>query len=265
MICNRDFAAPSSRTRVVLTLAASLLGAACQSDSVLAPPTGGAESVRLSASSGQLTSLGDTLRLDALVRGASGQQLSATPVRWQLSVPGVLEQVGNGQFRAVGNGRVTISAFLDPSGTGVRPRGYFADAMSDSVTVHVQQAPAQVYALSADTLYNMIGITRAVRLRITDARGHDIDRDALRVVYEMMNAQVAAVDSTGTLRSVSEGRTELVATISTSSGAATWRSPVSVRPRAAHTSCMTFTQRRQARQACVTSDFVVHAPRAVTP
>jgi hypothetical protein len=247
------------------TLAAALLVTACRSDSVLAPSGGAVDAVRLAASSRQLTSLGDTLRLDALVRDAAGERLNAVPMQWQLSSTGVLEPLGNGLFRAVGNGRVTIVGAVDPSATGVRPRGYYADLVTDSIVVDVEQRPAQVLTLSADTLFTMVGLARPVRLRITDARGYEVDPALLRVSYQVLDPHVATVDSTGMVRSASEGRTELVATAGTATGSTTWRAPITVRPRAAHTSCMTFTQRRRARQACVTSDFVVHAPRGGTP
>ncbi len=253
------------RARTTLLVGSSVLVTACAGESMLAPPTGGTENVQLAASSRQLSSLGDTLRVDALVRNASGAELNAVPLRWQLSAPGVLEPLGHGLFRAVGNGRVIITVAVDPSHTGVRPGGYYADVRVDSVTVNVQQIPAQVLALSADTLFTMVGLTRKVHLRVTDARGHDIDRDLLRVSYHMVDARVATVDSTGRVTSAAEGRTELVATASTAGGASTWQQPVNVRPRAAHTSCMNFTQRRRAREACVTSNFIVHAPREITP
>lgn len=261
--CGSDARKP--RARAIAVLAGALLVSACQGDSILAPREGGANSVWLSATTQLLTSLGDTLRLKSLVRDATGAPAPDVPMRWQLSAPGILEPLGNGLFRAVGNGRVTIRATVDPSATGVRPSGYFANVSSDSMIVNVQQAPAYMVALSVDTLYTMIGVRRAVGLQVTDARGHEIERDVLSVAYEMMDPRVATVDGAGVVRSVEEGRTELVATARTAAGATTWRAPVNVRPRATHTSCMNFTQRRQARKSCVTSDFVVHASREVTP
>jgi hypothetical protein len=251
--------------RQLTIMAASLSLMACTSDQVVGPSIGGTPgSISLSViGSASLASLGDTATIRPRLLDVGGSALAATdiataPVRWSMSTPGILEQVGTGVFRAVRNGRVTVIAEIDPAATGIRPSGYYATRLVDSVTIEVRQQPANVTA-TFDSAFTMLGVLRQLRFTVADARGNLITEGLPRTVFTSADARIASVDSTGTVRSTGEGSTRLTAAI----GSFTWNATVVVQPRRAHVSCMVYAQRKRSKQSCVTNNFTLFAPREV--
>jgi hypothetical protein len=247
----------------VALAAMTLMAAACGNDTPTAASRGGvATAITLSMpGGGSLASLGDTARITAQVEDVDGRPLGDAPLQWTVTTPGIVEQVGPGQFRALRNGRTVVVATIDPGLTGVKPTGYHADRVVDSVAIEVRQQPAQIIG-AIDALFRTIGTRRALQLQVLDARGTPVDPAVLpRIMLTTGNANVATVDSTGRVRSVGDGTT----TISVSAGSATWQQQIEVQARRPHVSCMTYTTRRRTAGACVNNQFVIYEARSVQP
>ena len=82
--------------------------AAC-SDSPLGPSSG-ETSIHVSASAMTATSLGQTISVEASVVDAAGKPVAGGPIRWELSASDVLESLGDGRFRVLKEGTVTVTA-----------------------------------------------------------------------------------------------------------------------------------------------------------
>jgi hypothetical protein len=241
------------------SLAASLALAACAPDDALSPRAPEAAGVSLTADSrAPLTSLGDSAIVRHRVYDRHGAALAAVPVRWSVSAPGVVEPDGEGVFRAVGNGRVTVVAELDPGLTGVRPAGYWAGRLADSVVVEVRQRPARLTLAPVDTAFATLGASRQLRVLVTDARGNAMLDGPPPLAWRSADPRVLAVDGAGVVRSLAEGAAAITVEADELRGAATF----TVRPRLPHTSCMVFAQRRQTRQSCVTLGFTMREREA---
>jgi hypothetical protein len=200
-----------------------------------------------------LTSLDDTARVRARVLDAAGRELDGSALRWSVRPGGAIAPDGAGIYRAVGNGRATVVAEIDVGETGVRPDGYWASRVADSVVVDVRQRAARLALAPADTGFWTLGAVRRLAVRVTDARGHALLDGPPPLTWRSADAAVVAVDADGVVRSVAEGVSRVTVQAGDLAGATTF----TVSPRRPHTSCAAFTQRRQARQTCVTLDFVM--------
>ena len=244
--------------RAAAVLAASALAACVPADPLRpdgAYPTG---LVLTADAQGPLASLGDTARVVARVLDVHGASLPTVPLRWTLRPAGVLVRDGEGIYRAVGNGRVTLVAEIAVGETGVRPAGYYAKPVADSVVLEVRQRPARLAIAPVDTAFATLGASRALRALVTDARGNAMLDGPPPLTWLSADPRVLAVDAAGVLRSVGEGAARVTVRSDALSGAATF----SVQPRLPHTSCMVFAQRKQTRQSCVTLDFVMREREA---
>lgn len=241
-----------TRPLLGLLFAASVTLTACSTDTLLGPE--GARPARViltSSGPASLASLGDTARLSPRVLDAGGRPLDGVRLRWSVSRAGVVERDADGIYRAVGNGRVTIVAEVEVAETGVRPDGYWAGRIADSVTIEVRQRAARLALAPVDTVFPALGASRQLRAQVTDARGNQMLDEPPPLLWTSADPGVVAVDSAGVVRSLGEGAARVSVRAGELVGAATF----SVRPRLPHTTCMVFTQRRAARQSCVTLDF----------
>ena len=237
-----------------MLLAASLALTACAANDTVSPSGSRAAKVSLAVNSlASLTSFGDTVTLSPRVLDAEGRPLDGARIRWSLSDTGIVQRDGEGIYRAIGNGKVTIFAELDPGGTGVRPAGYWAGRLADSVVVEVQQRPVRLALAPVDTAFGSLGGSRQLNVQVTDARGNVIANGKLPLIWQSADSSVVTVDSAGTVHSLGEGSARVTVRSDTLSGAATF----TVDPRRPHTSCMVFTLRHQSRQECVTLEFIV--------
>jgi hypothetical protein len=237
-----------------LLLAASATLAACAPDATLRPEAAEPADVALSVdAAAPLASLGDTALVRLRVVDRDGRAMEGLPLRWSLSPAGVLRQEAPGVYRAVGNGRATVVAELDPGATGVQPGGYWAGRIADSVVVEVRQRAARLTLAPVDTAFATLGALRPMRVQVTDARGHALLDGPPPLTWASTDAGVLSVDGAGVVRSIGEGTARITVQAAGLAGAATF----TVSPRLPHTSCMVFAQRRQTRQACVTLDLVV--------
>ncbi len=251
----------SFRTSRSLILGATAFLAACQADSVVAPTGGTPDRISVSSTVGTpMSSFGDSATVAVRVFDAGGATVTGVPLIYKVSAPGVVESLGNGIFRAVGDGQVTVTAEVDPSATGARPAGYYANRLTGTVTLQVRQVPARIIPVSADTGFTALGLIKPVVLRVTDARGNPMGTSFSRT-WSTDNPQVATVDVNGNVRSIGSGTTRLTYSV----GTLTWSATVIVNASRQHVSCMRYTQRRNARETCVTNTFTLRGPRGGTP
>jgi hypothetical protein len=240
--------------RPLAAAAAAATLAGCSPDNVVGPERARPAALTLAtAGAGALASFGDTALVIPRVVDRVGRPVADAPLRWAVRTAGVVEQDAPGVFRAVGNGRVTVVAEVDPGRTGVRPAGYYAGPVADSVVLEVRQRPARLALVPADTLFTTLGATRQLRVQLADARGNVL-RDAVAgLAWRSADTAVVTVDAAGVVRSHAEGAARITVEADGLLGAVGF----AVRPRLPHTSCMRFVQRRQGRQACVTLAFTV--------
>ena len=241
------------------SVGASFAVTACSPGDLAGPDGARPASIALRAShDGALASLGDSAVLQPHVLDETGRALHGVPLRWSASPAGIVVQDAEGVYRAIGNGRVTIVAEIDVGRTGVRPDGYWAARVADSVVVDVQQRGTRLVLAPVDTAFSTLGAMRQMRVLVTDARGHPLAGARPSLTWTSAQPGVVKVDGTGAVRSVAEGTGLVTVQAAGLSGAATF----TVRPRLPHTSCMVFSQRRQSKQSCVTLDFVVREREA---
>ncbi|HEX6630462.1 MAG TPA: hypothetical protein VF048_05200 [Gemmatimonadaceae bacterium] len=241
------------RSLAGLLLAASCVLTACSPDDVLAPQGAEPATVTLTASRATLASLGDSVVLTPGVRDRDGRAVDGARLRWSASPAGIVEPDGEGVYRAVGNGRVTIVAALDPGETGVRPAGYWVGPIADTVVVEVRQRAVALALLPVDTTFRTLGAQRQLRVQVTDARGHPLRDEPPPLTWQSTDSTVVAVDSAGVARSFTQGTARITVHAEGLDGAAVF----TVDPRLPHTSCMVYAQRGESREACVTLEFVL--------
>lgn len=244
----------------LLLASGTLMLAACRADSAVGPSGALPDRVSIARLATPLASFGDTAVLSTTVLDAEGRALSAVPLRWIVSAPDVLEPLGGGQFRARANGTAVVRVEVDPSATGARPRGYFADRLTDSIVVTVQQQPARIVPINADTIFTLLGVSRTIGVRITDARDHVITAP-VTPQWISSNESVMRVEHTGRVTARGNGH----AIITVRAGNASWSGAVRVNASRSHVSCMQFVQRKRQQQQCVTNTVTMWAPQEKTP
>ncbi len=237
-----------------LLLAATVVFAACDANEPLGASGSEAEAVTLSTQGPTLlTSLGDTAIVRSQVLDRSGTPLDSVPLRWTITPADVVQADGEGVFRAVGNGRVTVVAAIDVADTGVRPGGYWASRLADTVVIEVRQRPSRLVIAPVDTAFTTIGARRQLSVQVSDARGNPMLGGPPPLTWRSADPRVVTVDSAGVVRSSGEGDAQVIVQADEVVGAAAF----TVRPRLPHTSCMVVAQRRRTQQSCVTLDFVL--------
>ena len=214
----------------------------------------------LAVGSIQLASLGDSAVVRPQVYDQHGLVMAGVPMQWTLSTDGVLEPLGDGSFRAVGNGDVTIRATVNLGPTGVRPDGYWANALTATAKVRVEQRAVRLQVAPVDTAFTTINALRRLMVTVSDARGNPIRQLTESVQFRTTEPEIVNVDPTGGVWSRKLG----VARVFASYGELGASVMFTVDPRLAHTACMVYAKRRRATQDCVTNGFTVHA-RSVQP
>ncbi len=232
---------------------------ACAPADMTRTPDAAAGTIDLTlVSAAQLESFGDTAILQTRVRDLAGGTMSAVPMKWSASPAGIVQTLANGRFMAIGNGRVTVVAEVDPASSGVRPGGYVASPLADSVVLEVRQRAADIALIGADTLFRTIGAARVMRVQAVDRRGHPVMAIVAPISWRSEQTGIVTIDSLGVARSRSEG----VARVIASSGSVSKSLNITVSPRLPHVSCMVYAQRRQSKTSCVSLDFVIREREA---
>lgn len=173
-----------------------------------------------SATTGALTSVGDTRAVTAVVRDAAQNPISGAPVTWTTSNAAVATVSGSGTsatITATGNGSATITAS--------------SGAVSGTIGVDVAQRFASVTVTAAAGALN-IGATTQLTATARDARGAAIP-GAAGATFTTADRTRALVDGAGLVTAIAPGGVTLTASITrdgvTASGSATVtvNSPVS--------------------------------------
>lgn len=242
----------ASRLRAVpLVLLAAL--AACNGDGLAAPDRATPSGVAFAPGHPTvLTSLGDSLSLSPTVRDASGSSIPGAALNWSVSPAGIVERDGEGVYRAIANGRVTIIAAVELAATGVHPDGYWAGRLADTAVVDVQQRPALLTLDAIDTAFSTVGASRLLRAHVTDARGNALLNGPPAFVWQSTDSTIVSVDG-GIVHSRGDGS----ARISVRAADLTRELAFSVHAQLPHTSCMVFSQRRQTQKTCVTLELTL--------
>lgn len=196
----------------VLLLAVSML-TAC--DDALGPDddTDAVASVLIAPAAGVDTGVlvvGDTVRLVATARSASGSVITGRAVTWHTSAAAVATVDAQGLVRAVGAGPVGIEARVDGR-TAVRSYAVVAPPEEPQVIAEVRVEPT--------ALIIQRGGSRGMTARAFDAQGIEIHgRD---VQWSTSAPAVVSLTQAGLLVALASGYAEILATIDGVTGAAT--------------------------------------------
>lgn len=251
------------RRRWMMATTVTLALSACAPDRVTAPDAGSVGTVRLEASGpSTLASLGDTIVVTPRVTTRAGTPKSPDGLTMRLSASGIVEDLGGGRFRAIGNGQVTIRVAIDTALSGVVPGGYYVDGAADSVVITVQQVAVGLsIRADVDTMFNSIGESRPLLVRLADARGNALVSNLPALTFGAADSSVVRVDASGSIRSIRDGMTAVTARAGDLSASRTF----TVRATRQHTSCMTYTRRRRTLSSCASVDIVVRYSGPVNP
>lgn len=201
-----------NRCLALVTL--GLLAAAC-SETISSPsPTatvatgGAAANVTVNPATASLAALGDTFRLAATVRNASGNVMPGVRITWSSSNTSVASvDQGTGLVTAMTNGSATITAR--------------ADSFAASAQVIVAQSAAQVRVLPAGIEVGTSGRMTRFFATARDARGNLIP--ASRISWSSSDSNVAMVRDSGTVTALATGTARITATCGQASGSGTFQ------------------------------------------
>jgi hypothetical protein len=204
----------------------------------------------------QMASLGDSIRVAVRVLDRDGVDIEGVPFVYSVSVPGVLESLGGGIFRAIGNGSARIIVQLSADVPRTLPDGYALVRVADSVSVGVSQIAAQLAVQPFDSTFWSLGATRQLSAVLSDARGNTIPGSLASVAWQSADSTVARVDSAGRVTAVSDGTTILHGAYSALSG----QVPVRVSAKIPVNKCVTYVVAGQLIQRCAAVELVVTEP-----
>ncbi|MBX7119812.1 MAG: Ig-like domain-containing protein [Gemmatimonadaceae bacterium] len=243
---------------LLLALAAGVLLASC-SDGPTGPAKVTPGSVVLTTGGATtLTSLGDSLTVTVRVLDTKGLPVSGLAFSYASSAPGVVVALGNGVFRAVGNGTADLIVTLDQP---VRRRVNGVTELvrlADTIPVQVQQVPVQLTVAAFDSLFWSELVTRTATATLADARGNAVPGVLARPQWTSADTAVARVDSTGRVTAAGDGAT----TVTASYGALVRVLPVRVSARIPMSRCVQFSAAGTPGQACAPLTLTVRAASA---
>ncbi len=150
--------------------------------------------VALSSSAVTLASLGDTVRLEAVVKDQDGVELSAN-VAWSTADAQVASVSGQGTVTAVGNGTTAITAA--------------AGSATASATITVSQRPSTITVTPESVMLRKLGDTATVEATMHDAAGAEIRGTA--ITWASADSTVATVSTSGTVTAAGGGTTTVTA------------------------------------------------------
>ena len=160
--------------------------------------------VHVSPETLEFSALGDTLRLGAEPVDANGHPVETATVTWASGDTAVAVVDGSGLVRSVGNGEAMVTATVD--------------SVAGSAEVTVAQVVSAVN-VSPDALdFSALGDTLRLAAEAVDANGHPVE--AATVAWASGDTAVAAVDTSGLVRSVGNGEAMVTAASGSVSGGA---------------------------------------------
>lgn len=154
-----------------------------------------ATTVTVRPSTAELTALGNTVELTADVQDQNGEAMTGVTVTWASSNSGVAPVNGSGLVTAVANGEATITAT--------------AGSASGSAEMTVAQVAGAVTVSPAELEFTALDDTLRLSAEAVDANDHPVGGAVLS--WASADASVAAVDSTGLVRSVGNGEAAITA------------------------------------------------------
>lgn len=160
--------------------------------------------INVSPSSAELSSLGETLQLNATVLDQNGQAIAGAAVSWATSDDAVATVNATGVVTAVQNGSATITA-TSGSATG-------AAALS------VVQRPAQITVSPDAAMFESIGDTVRLTAQAADANGNAVPDASLN--WTSADDAVATVDEGGLVTAAGNGSASITATAGSARGSA---------------------------------------------
>ena len=161
------------------------------------PPAPVATTVTVNPGSASFAALGETARFTAEVRDQNGQVMAGAAVRWTSSDASVAVVDASGQVTAAANGAATITAR--------------ASSASGTARVTVAQQANSVTVSPAVVKLTALADTVRLSAEARDANGHPLARPGFE--WRSSDEAVAAVDASGLVRAVREGRATITAAV----------------------------------------------------
>ena len=193
------------RYAVMLSLATLT---ACGKDSPTQPQARVSSSIVLSSNSATLTTIGQTLQINATVLDQENNPLSGAIVAWSSNNPAVASVSSSGLVTAVSGGTAQIRA---TSGSA-----------SANASVTVMQVAVSVAIAPTTSTLALLGESVQLEAAVYDSGNAPIAGAA--VVWSSSNPLIAAVSANGLVTAVSNGTTRITATSGGVSANALWRS-----------------------------------------
>ena len=182
-------------TRYVVILILAIL-TACGKDSPVAPPAQTPSSITLSATSATLTTIGQTIQINATVLDQDNNVLTGATVAWSSNNPAVVSVSSSGLVTAVSGGTAQIRA---TSGSA-----------SANTSVTVMQVAVSVAI--APTSATLALLNESVQLEAAVYDSGNAPIPGATVVWSSSNPLVATVSSNGLVTAVSNGTARITAT-----------------------------------------------------
>ena len=206
------FRAPSLATAAVVFLAAS--GGGCNdAPSGTEPGERLAAEVEVAPADVRVESLGEDLVFEARVTDTEGEDVSRGPLEWRTDAPEVLEERGEGRFRAKATGSARVTASIPPEDGITGPSG--------TAHVEVEQVPVELQVEPDDYTLRALGQQVELRWTALDGKGNPLENGDDAVDWVVDDDDVVQVDGDGTLVAKSDGRTVVSAELGDVSGSAT--------------------------------------------
>ena len=152
----------------------------------------------------QFAALGDTARLTAQVHDQNGELMTGVSVTWASNDPAVATVDGSGLVRSVGNGKTVVAAK--------------ANLVSGTTDVTVAQVVMAVSVSPGTLEFSALGDTLRVAAVAVDANGHPVE--GAEFTWTSGDTAVVAVDASGLVRSVDNGRTAVTVAVDSASDSA---------------------------------------------
>ena len=152
--------------------------------------------VKASPETLEFSALGDTLRLAAEAVDANGHLVEGTELTWASGDTAVATVDASGLVRSAGNGEAVVTAT--------------ADAVSGTAEVTVAQVVSAVKVSPEALEFSALGDTLRLGAELVDANGHLVE--GAQVTWASGDTAVAAVDTSGLVRSVGNGEAAVGAT-----------------------------------------------------
>ena len=188
---------------VVIPILAILV--ACGKDSPVEPPILTPSRIVLSSNSAMLSTIGQTIQINATVLDQDNNTISSATVSWSSSSPAVATVGANGLVTAVSGGTAQITIT--------------SGGASAVASITVKQVAVRVAIVP--TTITLALLSESVQLEAAVYDSGDAPIPEVSVIWSSSNPLVATVSSNGLVTSVSNGTAQIKATSGTASASVT--------------------------------------------